>query len=248
MTETPIISGEAPPTDSGVGMLPSNEDSDAADGGNRRRLMIIGTVAGLIILAAAAYLLLHKSPSSTPTSGAVPRGVVVVHHTTPAKSHTAAKGAKKTKSVKVVKVAHGPQVVDPFAPLVTAPVATTGAPASSSTVTSSSTAPSTAPSTGTQPVTTPSTGTTTTTGTGKTAGGPLWIQLMSASGQTAHFKVGYAHHKFRDFTVLAPKASSDQGTVFAHEFALISVQSGQATIQIGDGAPFILTTGVSHVA
>jgi hypothetical protein len=247
MTETPIISGDAPPTDSGVGMLPPSDDGDQADGGNRRRLLIIGAIAGAVILAAAAYLLLHKSSSSTPTSGAVPRGVVVVHHTPPVKAHAAAKSVKKTK-VTVVKVAKGPTVTDPFAPLVTPPVTTTGGAASSTTVTAPTTAPSTAPSTGTQPVTTPTSGTTTTTGTGKTSGGPLWIQLTSASGQTAHFKVGYAHHKFRNFTVQAPKATSDQGTVFAKVFALISVQNGEATIQIGDGAPFILTTGISHTA
>ena len=219
-----------------------------ADGGNRRRLLIIGAVAGAVILAAAAYLLLHKSSSSTPTSGAVPRGVVVVHHTPPAKAHAAAKSVKKTNGHRGRRSPRAQPSRDPFAPLVTAPVTTTGGASLLHDRHRTDDRAPTAPSTGTQPVTTPTSGTTTTTGTGKTSGGPLWIQLTSASGQTAHFKVGYAHHKFRNFTVQAPKATSDQGTVFAKVFALISVQNGEATIQIGDGAPFILTTGVSHVA
>jgi hypothetical protein len=111
-------------------------------------------------------------------------------------------------------------------------------------VTNPSTAPTTG--TGTSPVTTPTTPTTTTTGTGKTSGGPQWIQLMSVHGQDATFNVGYAHHKFRRFTVSAPKAGSTTGTVFDKIFALIGVQSGEATVQIGDGTPFDLETGISH--
>jgi hypothetical protein len=253
MTETPILSGGATATDDGAGLLPDQSDFDGADGGNNRRLLyIVGAVVGLLILAAAAYLLLHKSSPST-TSGAVPKGVVVVHQP-PVKQHTVV--THKTVVTKVPKVAKQPAARDPFKPLVTAPVATTGGAASSSTVSAPSTTPTTGTTgtttgttgtTGTTPVVTPTSGTTTTTGTGTTKGGPLWIQLMGTSGQTATFKVGYAHHKFRNFTVQAPKATSDQGTVFAKDFALISVQNGEATVQIGDGAPFILTQGVSHV-
>jgi hypothetical protein len=244
MTETPILSGGGTATDDGVGMLPTPPDVDGVDGdgGNRRRLMIIGTVAGLIILAAAAYLLLHKGSSSTPSAVAVPKGVV---HSAPAKPPTKAKVTKhKGGSSTLPKVAKHQAVRDPFQALITAPVQTTGGAVSSTTVT----APTTAPSTGTSPSPNPSPSNSTPPATGKTSGGPLWIQLTSAGGSTATFKVGYAHHKFRRFTVQAPKASSDQGTVFAKIFALISVQAGEATIQIGDAAPFILTTGVSHVA
>jgi hypothetical protein len=238
MTETPILSGGAPTTDDGVGMLPTESDGDGVDGGNRRRLLIIGAVAGIIILAAAAYLLLHKGSSSPSSSGGlVPRGVV---HSAPAKPHAVTKTPKKGGTTKLPKVAKHPAGKDPFVALIAPAVVTSGSPASSTTVTTPTTAPTT-------PVTTPTTGTTT-TGTGKTAGGPLWIELTSATSKTAQFKVGFAHHKFRDFTVQAPKATSDQGTVFAKEFALISVQDGAATIQIGDGAPFILTVGISHVA
>jgi hypothetical protein len=246
MTETPIMSGGATATDDGVGMLSGPPDGDdfEGSGANRRRLLILGTVAGIIILAAAAYLLLHKSSSST-SATFVPRGVV---KSAPAKAKTTTKTpVKKVVTTKLPKVLKHPEIRDPFLPLVTAVVDTgTSAPASSTTVSAPTTAPT--PTTGTQPVVTPTTGTTTTTGTGKTAGGPLWIQLISANSTTAHFKVGYAHHKFRNFTVQAPTASSDQATIFAKIFALIAVQSGEATVQIGDGAPFILTLGVSHVS
>lgn len=244
MTETPILAGGATATDDGVGMLPAQDDGDVADGGgNRRRLLILGTVAGIIILAAAAYLLLHKS-SSSPTVAVVPHAVV--HAAAPVKHVKPVHKAKAThkRGSALPKVAKHQAVRDPFAALVTLPVATVGAPVSSTTVPAGTT-PTTAPTT---PVVTPTTKPTTPTGTGKTSGGPLWIQLTGASGHTATFKVGYAHHKFRKFTVQAPKASSDQGTVFAKIFALISVQDGEATVQIGDAAPFILTTGVSHVA
>jgi hypothetical protein len=237
MTDTSILSEGAASTD-GTGMLPDQGDGDGAEGGNRRRLLIIGTVAGVIILALAAYLLLHKGSSSSSSSGGlVPRGVV---QSAPAKAHHAAKTTKKAASTKLPKVAKGPAAKDPFKALILPPVVTSGAPASTSTV-----APTTAPTT---PVTTPTTGPTTNPGSGQSAAGPLWIELTSATGNIANFKVGYAHHKFREFTVRAPKASSDQGTVFAKEFALISVQDGAATVQIGDGAPFILTVGISHTA
>jgi hypothetical protein len=243
MTETPIMSGGATATDDGVGMLSGPPDGDDFDGSgaNRRRLLILGTIAGVIILAAAAYLLLHKSPS-TPTATVVPRGIV---HSAPAKAKTTTKTPpKKVVTTKLPKVAKHPTVRDPFLALVTVPVQTSGSAASSTTVS----APSTAPTTGTQPVVTPTTGPSTTTGSGKTSGGPLWIQLISANSTTAHFKVGYAHSKFRNFTVQAPTATSDQATIFAKIFALIAVQNGEATVQIGDGAPFILTLGVSHVS
>jgi hypothetical protein len=240
MTETPILSGGATATDDGVGMLPAPPDADGVDsaGGNRRRLMIIGTVAGVIVLAAAAYLLLHKSSPSTPTAAVVPHGVV----SAPASTHPAAKTKTHTGGTTTVpKVGKKQTVRDPFLPLIAAPV-DTGTSTGSTTVPAGSTSPTT-------PVTTPTPTptSTTSTGTGNT-GGPQWIELMSTNGNTAVFRVGYAHHTFHNFKVQAPKASSDQGTIFAKIFALISVQTNEATIQIGDAAPFVLQTGTSHVA
>ena len=77
---------------------------------------------------------------------------------------------------------------------------------------------------------------------------PTYIQLtrrLRAATQ-ATFRVGYPHHKFKRFVVDAPTARSDNGTVFDTEFALLSVKDGNATVQVGDGAPFQLTTGISR--
>jgi hypothetical protein len=245
MTETPILPGGGVATDDGVDMVPPHDDVDSAEGSgdNRRRLLILGAVAGVIILAAAAYFLLFHKSSSTPTAAVVPHGVF---HSAPATTthHVVKKTTTKTHKAptSLPKTAKNPTVRDPFLALVTAPVVTTGSAASSTTVT----APTTAPTTGTSPSPSPTTGTG--TGTGKSSNAPQWIQLMSIHGRNATFKVGYPHHTFRKFTVEAPSASSDQGTVFAKIFALIAVQAGEATVQIGDGAPFILQEGLAHVA
>jgi hypothetical protein len=242
MTETSILSGAAPSTDAGIDMVPPGTGSDESEGGNRRRLLILGAIAGVIVLAAAAYMLLHKS-SSTPTAAPPVPSTTVVHHAAPPKTPKG-KG-HGGKSTSLPKKANHATVRDPFLALVTAPVQTTGGAASTTTVT----AP-TAPTTGTTPVVTPTTGTTTTTptkGGGKTAGAPLWIQLTRTHGQAATFKVGYAHHKFRLFDVQAPTPTSNSGTVFDKVFALIGVQNGQATLQIGDATPFDLSEGLSHV-
>jgi hypothetical protein len=237
MTETPILPGGATATDDGVGMLPTPPDVDGvdSDGANRRRLMIIGAVAGAIILAAAAYLLLHKSSSSTPTAAVVPHGVSSAPATTPTKATTHTGGSTTT----IPKVGKKQNARDPFLPLITAPVAS-GTSTGTTTVPASSASPTT-------PVATPTPTPTGSTGAG-TAGGPQWIQLMSTNGNTAVFKVGYAHHTFHRFNVQAPKASSDQGTIFGKVFALISVQTNEATVQIGDAAPFVLQLDSPHVA
>ncbi len=235
MTETSLIPDGATATDDGVGgMLPAQHDPDSGEGGNRRRLLILGAVAGVIVLAAAAYLLLHKGSSSAP-SAVVPHGVV---SSAPANHPSPAKTTKKHGGTKTLPKANKHQLArDPFIPLIVAPAETNG---SSSTGTGTGTTPTTSPSTGATPTPTPTP--TNSGGTGSSAG-PHWIQLLSANGQTAVFKVGYGNHKFRKYTVVAPKASSHQGTIFAKVFALISVQKNEATVQFGDDAPFILTKG-----
>jgi len=108
-------------------------------------------------------------------------------------------------------------------------------------------AAATTPTSTTTSTTVPASGTTKTTGNGTTSGDPQWIQLESTKGTTkATFKVGYAGGKYRVYVVQAPKATSTTGTVFDTEFALIGVQHGSATIQIGDATPFDLPTGVAH--
>jgi hypothetical protein len=243
MSETSILPGAVPSTDDGIDMVPPSTGGDEPEGGDRRRLLILGAVAGVIVLAAAAYLLLHKGSSSTPTAGSPVPSTVVVN--SPPASTTQGKGPA-SKPTSLPKVAKHATVRDPFQALVAPPVQTTGAPKSTTTVSAAPTAPTT---TGTAPVVTPPTATTPTTPppSGTATGTPLWIQLTRTHGQTATFKVGYAHHQFRIFNVQAPKPTATSGTVFGKVFALIGVQNGEATLQIGDATPFDLTEGVSHV-
>jgi hypothetical protein len=236
MSDTSILPGlgrEAVDPDPNV---PAS-DADSVGGDNRRKLLMAGAGAGVIIVGAAAFFLLHGGGSSTPdTLAPVPHGVV---------SHKAA-AATKTKpgSTTLPKVDKHRIVRDPFAPIITAPVATTGS-ASSTTVSATSTSPATSTTT-TTPVTTTTTPVTTTSNA--PAGSPIWIELVKTNGdKTATFKVGYRHHQFRQFTVSAPAPSADKGTVFDKEFALIGVQNGQATLQVGDATPFDLAKGVAHV-
>ena len=48
------------------------------------------------------------------------------------------------------------------------------------------------------------------------------------------------------FTVTAPGPGSTTGTIFDNEFALLSIQGNEVTIQVGDDTPFDLRKGVSH--
>jgi hypothetical protein len=261
MTETSTINGPATSSDSGIDMVSPAAGVDDVDGGNRRRLVILGAVVGVVVLAAAAFLLLHKGSSSTPDQTFVPRSSHPVAAPSSASHSGATKGSSKSgngsghqsQPTKLPKKAKRPSVRDPFKALVLPPVTTSGTASSTTTVTAPSAQP-TAPvgvqpsQPVVQPVPQPTSSSTTTPGHGgKTTGAPLWIQLMKTHLDKATFKVGYAHHKFRKFVVQAPKPSSQQGTVFDKVFALIGIQNGAATIQIGDDTPFDLTTGVSHV-
>jgi hypothetical protein len=247
MTETSILPGAVPTSDAGMDAEPPNHGGDESEGGNRRRLLILGAIAGVIVLAAAAYMLLHKSPSSTSTVGSVTPSVV--QSAAPPNHPGSPKGNKPGgKPSSLPRVAHHSNVRDPFKALVNPPVQTTGAPVSKTTV---SAAPSVAPTAPVVVATTPpvvvTTPPSTQPTTGPAAGTPLSIQLMNTHGQSATFKVVYAHHKFRLFNVQAPKPTSNTGTIFGKVFALIGVQNGDATVQIGDGTPFDLSKGVSHV-
>jgi hypothetical protein len=226
---------------------PNGDHEDPDDGGaagaNRRKLFIAGGVAGVAVLAIAAFMLLHggSSTSNTAATGAVPHGTVK----TPAVAASApsSAGTKKTRLPKKGKVQAGR---DPFAALYTAPV-TTGTAVGTTTTVGSTPAPdptTSAPVTGptSTPVPVP------TSPTVGPLGAPTYVQLLSTKGtQSATFRVGYAHHKFKQFAVEAPAADSSTGTVFANDFALIKVKSGHiATVQIGDGPPFDLGEGVAR--
>jgi hypothetical protein len=155
-------------------------------------------------------------------------------------AHAGGSGTTKTRLPKKSKVQAGR---DPFAPLITAPV-TTGTAVGTTTLVGSSPAPdptASAPAAGPTPAPTP------TAPAAGPLGTPKYVQLLTTKGtHTATFRVGYKNHKFKQFRVTAPSAGASSGTVFALDFALISVKSGIATIQIGDGPPFQLTPGVAR--
>jgi hypothetical protein len=259
MTETSILPGAVPSSDAGVDSVPPGTGVEETEGDGNRRLKLIGLVVGVIVLAVAAFMFLHKGsgssdqtfvPHSTSSGPTKPVAAAPSKPKPSGKSHHGASGTP----ARLPKKANHSVVRDPFKPLVVAPVAASGAPSSTTTVsapkatpTEPTTTPVTEPST--TPVTQPTDGGTTTVPGkgGQTKGAPLSIQLKGVSGRKATFDVFYAHHKFRKFVVEAPKPSSNRGTVFDKIFALIGIQNGQVTIQIGDDTPFDLSTGVSHL-
>jgi hypothetical protein len=219
---------------------PHGEQDSPEEGGlagaNRAKLLIAGGVAGVVVVAAAAFMLLHggSSPSNVAT-GAVPHGTFKAPAAAVAHS-----GGKSTTLPKKSKVQAGR---DPFAALYVAPVTTGTAVGGTTTVGSTPTpAPtSTAPVAGPTPTPTP-----TAPAVGP-LGAPTYLQLLSTKGsRSATFRVGYAHHKFKQFAVEAPPSGASTGTVFATDFALIRVKDGVATVQIGDGPPFDLNQGVAR--
>jgi hypothetical protein len=234
MTETsilPISSGTQPPAGD-----PSWSEEDGAAGANRRKLFIAGGGAGALVIAVAAFMLLHGGSSSpSAATGAVPHG-------TPHAVSTA-KAGSTTTPIRLPKKSKAQAGRNPFAPLFAAPV-TSGTAIGGTTVVSP--APTTAASAPATPVTTaPPVTTPTTPPTTPALGSPTFLQLVSTHGvKSATFKVGFQHNTFKRFVVLAPKGSSSTGTVFGTEFALIGVENGQATVQIGDSTPFDLSKGV----
>jgi hypothetical protein len=238
MTETsifPVASDNAPPP----GDYQDPDDGGAA-GANRRKLFIAGGVAGVVVLAIAAFMLLHGGSSSpTPAAAVVPHGTVKPAVSAPPNSGG---GHKTTRLPKKSKVQAGR---NPFTPLFTAPDTTGTAVGGTTTVTSAPSAGPTAPTVGTSPIPTPTP--TQTTPTSGPLGTPVYLQLLSTRGtRTAKFRIGYHHHKFKQFNVDAPSPGASSGTVFGNDFALLSVKNGVATVQIGDGPPFELSPGVAR--
>ena len=142
------------------------------------------------------------------------------------------------------KVVTAPVGKDPFKPLYVAPKPAASAPAKSATTTTPST--STTTTTTTVPAGT-SSGTSAPPATASYA--PVWIGLVSVNGtKSATFVVGYSNGKklttvaFRN--VKAPTGSTP--TVFAKLFSLLSIQSGEATIQFGDGTPLDIAPGAAN--
>jgi hypothetical protein len=234
MTETSILPISSDNAEPPVGSQPP-EDGNAA-GANRRKLLIVGGAAGAVVVAVAAFLLLHGGSSPAPAAAPVPHGTFKAAAAPATHKST---GKSKAKTTTLPKKAKANPGRNPFIPLYTAPV-TTGTAAGPTTTVSS--APSTG--TGTTPVTTnPTPAPTSNNGLGN----PTYIQLLTTKGTTqAKFQVGYPHHKFKRYNVDAPAPGSNSGTVFGSIFALLSVKNGIATVQVGDGAPFQLTTGISR--
>ncbi|MDQ1696839.1 MAG: hypothetical protein QOJ03_2192, partial [Frankiaceae bacterium] len=76
-----------------------------------------------------------------------------------------------------------------------------------------------------------------------------WVELVSVKGtSSATFVVGYSNGKksrtVQYSHVAAP--TSSLGTTFGGVFALLSVQDGTATVQLGDGTPFDLAPGFGN--
>ena len=256
MTETTLLPGTAPDQTA----IEAPVEFDQSNGGDRRRLMALGAGAGVVVIAAAAYFLVfHKSSTADSGPVTIPGrhvGVGALAHgvTTPAVAAGRSVGTPGTKLPKPAK--HVSAGRDPFKALVVAPATggsqagpttqvagQTSAQASTPAAPSGTTA-STTPVVVTPPSSNPGSGPQT---GGGTTGAPQYIQLMSTKGErSATFKVGYADHRFRRFVVHAPKATSTRGTVFDGEFALIGIQDGQVTLQVGDATPFDLSRGIAR--
>lgn len=229
MTETTFLPGSGSSDVDNTTMAPPFDGEDETP--DRRRLMLIGGAAGIVVLIVAALLLLRGGSNGSPTLTTVPRGTphsAASNAPTPAKKVAPKRGSRVTAR-------------DPFQALVAAPVSGGTAAGGTTTVPAGATAGTTAP-VSTLPTTAP------TTGSGSTSlGSPAWIELLRTNGsKSATFKVGYHHHTFKTFRVDTPKPGAQQGTVFANDFALIGVQNGMATVQVGDSTPFDLEPGFSH--
>lgn len=231
---------------------PTPDFTDESTGNDRRKLAIVGAVAAVVVVLIAAFFLMKGSGGSTTTpaaTSAAPPASTAGAGTTGA--------AKPAKAVKMPKSFAGVIGRDPFKPLYVAPASKSdgsGSPAGSTTT------PDTTGGTTTVPVTTPTTGGTTTPTTGSTGSSgsltgvgtnyvPVWVELVRVDGtKSATFVVGYTNGKrsrtvtYSDIT--AP--TSTVRTVFAKIFSLLSIQSGTATVQVGDGTPFDLKRGFSN--
>jgi hypothetical protein len=246
MTFLPGMAAGADP-DTTVPVPPDVDDADGA-GEDRRRLLMIAGGAAVLLLAGGYYFLHHGSSDSSMTP------VTPVHHGVTATGSQGTKSTTPAAGTSLPKATKHTAVRNPFKALVTAPVSSGSDVGGTQDVTGSTTGGtvtgSTTPS-GSSPVavsplvpTSPSTGGAVTQGT---TGKPQWLQLIGTDGDsTATFKVGYAHHRFRTFKVAAPSSSSTRGTVFDGEFALIGIQNGDVTIQVGDATPFDLSKGVQR--
>ena len=225
-----------PASDGGTPLPP---DFDEGGGDDRRRLMIVGGIAAVVLVLIVGYLLFHGGGPSNDNLGPVTRGTppAALTSPTPAASPSASPTGGPGAGTKLPKRTHVVFARDPFKPLIVVP--TTGVGIGSVNVNGSGgsgggfTFPSGGAAGGAPAVS-------------AADGPPLWIELIRTSGSAAVFDVGYAHGKKFRFDVTAPAPTSVQGTVFDGEFALLGIQNGEVTVQVGDATPFDLHPGVSH--
>lgn len=240
MSETsllPTLGQPAATPPGGAASGPEEPDHQPSD--HRRFLIVAAIVVAAVVLAAVGYLVLHHGSSGS--------DFPPVQRATPAQQSgtngSATGNAAAPKPPRLHKHAVAATVRDPFKPLVLPPQAgTTGAAGSTSTTTTGTTSTTTTPTT---PITT---GTVPSVTRSPISGPPKWVQLLSVRGtKSATFDLGYSHHRIRWATVKAPAAGATKGVSFGKVLSLVGIHGGSVVLQVGDAAPFTLTTGVAHV-
>lgn len=209
--------------------------SDVAGGSeNRRKLMLVGLVVGVLVLAAAAYFLFIKGGSSDNLAP------VVTHGHSSSAGHPGSSTGHKPKTVTLPGEAKKPAGRNPFLALVVPPTSapTTGPQSGAGGSSSQTGAQNTSSNSGTA---TQPTGTRH-HGTQSTPVIPVWVDLQSLHGtRSATFVVGYSDGSTKNYRVTAPAGNGE--TIFAADFALLSITDRHATVKFGDGTPFDLTRG-----
>jgi len=200
--------------------FPFSADLGAGSGAEAvqsRRPLAFVALAAVLVLAVAAYFLLLKGHGAAPSAASSP--ISRVHIVKGKVVHHAA--AKTTRIPKAADVNLGR---DPFKALYLAPAPVTApvvAPASTNTTPQQPTVIVFPASGNTQTVT------------------PSWVRLTSQQGSTsATFVIGYSNHSTTTVTV-----SGKPGTIFAGDFAMVSLNQGVAALKFGDGQPFDVPLG-----
>ncbi|HVT65160.1 MAG TPA: hypothetical protein VHD81_08395 [Mycobacteriales bacterium] len=212
---------------------------DDEPGDDRRRLMVIaGVIVGVLILV-VAYFLLKGGGSSDDATGVVPRGTpnAAAPPAPPVQGGSAKAGSNSGSGNKVgtklPKTSDRRLARDPFKPLLVDNTAAGGTDTSGSGTADGGAVP---PAANVTPPGTPVS--------------VRFVKVTSDSGGSAvaEFAVTYSRpHSVAIFDVAAPTAGSTEGTTFANVFALLGIQGGVVTLQVGDDTPFDLKKGASHI-
>jgi hypothetical protein len=196
-------------------------------GPDRRRYVLLALIgAAVVLVAGAGYFLMfrHSSPPA--------RTALTPHATAPTvpgarPASAGGSGTHHHTAATLPRPYSGQLGRDPFSPLYVAPAV--------------SSAPSTAPSTGgggtpaPRPSSPPAVAT------------PVWVELDSYGATWATFRVAYSNnltYVWQDVRI--PSSADPKPSVFAHDFELLSLRNGVATVVMGDGAPFQLRQGFAN--